>query len=155
MLLKILWDQNICFLCLTPLLTSFFSYLQSKLQCNDDSISGTVYLKFIIVENFPQDTLFDIVIILVSVFFQYGQKKIIENQNVWRISIIFIQGFPWEIESCFTDKGKSNAALELYQSFCRFLVRLSNFAIFTGHLHNQWLVTQVFAHIFSPDSLIC
>lgn len=75
MLLKILWDQNICFRCLTPLLTSFFSYLQSKLQCNDDSISGTVYLKFIIVENFPQDTLFDIVIILVSVFFQYGQKK--------------------------------------------------------------------------------
>lgn len=79
MLLKILWDQNICFLCLTPLLTSFFSYLQSKLQCNDDSISGTVYLKFIIVENFPQDTLFDIVIILVSVFFQYGQKK----KNHW------------------------------------------------------------------------
>lgn len=89
MLLKILWDQNICFLCLNPFLTSFFSYLQSKLQSNDDKISETVYLKFIIIENFPQDTLFDIVIILISVFFQYGQKKITENQNVWRISTVY------------------------------------------------------------------
>lgn len=136
MLLKILWDQNICFLCLNPFLTSFFSYLQSKLQSNDDKISETVYLKFIIIENFPQDTLFDIVIILISVFFQYGQKKSLKIKMCEEF-LLYIQIFPWEIERCFTEKGKSNAALELYQPFCQFLVRLSNFAIFSGHLYNQ------------------
>lgn len=68
-------------------------------------------------------------------FSNTDQKKITENQNVWRISIIFTQVFSWKIERCFTDKGKPGAALELYQSSCWFLVRLSNFAIFTGHLH--------------------
>lgn len=136
MLLKILWDQNICFLCLTPFLTSFFRYLQSKLQSNDDTISGTVYLKFIIIENFPQDTLFDIVIILISVFFQYGQKK-----NHWKSKCVknFYCIYRFFHEK-LRDVSLTKANLMLHWSFtshCRFLVRLSNFAIFTGHLHNQ------------------
>lgn len=69
-------------------------------------------------------------------FSNTDQKK----KNHWESKCVknfyyIYTGFLHEKLRGFTDKGKPDAALELYHSSCWFLVRLSNFAIFTGHLH--------------------